>query len=80
MNASLSKFSKRLLSWKQKIGNRPIRLNEDMLLEIDKVWSSASLPVAGLIHGKNVARSREEFLEKILELWPVIRENLNLHK
>ena len=80
MNASLIKFSKRLLNWKQKIGNRPLRLTEDMLLEIDKTWASASLPVAGLIHGKNVARSREEFLEKILELWPVIRENLNRHK
>ncbi len=55
-------------------------ITEEALLEVDKLWASASQRVAGLAHGINVARCREEFLETILALWPVIRENLNRHK
>lgn len=55
-------------------------LSEESLIELDKLWASASQRTAGLIHGISVARSREEFLEAMIESWPAIRENLNRHK
>ena len=55
------------------------QLTEDALLELDKLWASARQRVAGLTHGKIVARRREDFLQAMIEFWPVIRENLNRH-
>lgn len=71
---------RRIMNRKQQTIRGLSWITEDQLLEIDKLCASASQPVAGLIHARNVSRCRQEFLEKMLESWPVIRENLNLRK